>query len=133
MQHFDSFAQMQLDAERRVMEMQKRAMAAVEGSDPPSAIIPEPPREGRGSDVFEQHDANQGHNDRETNQKNTVSDHTEGISNESQKSETPLGGLLSGLNLSEDDSERALIIAILLLIREKADRNLIFLLLYLML
>lgn len=35
MQQFESFAQMQRDAERRVMEMQRRAMAAVADDAPP--------------------------------------------------------------------------------------------------
>lgn len=40
MQQFESFAQMQRDAERRVMEMQRRAMAAV-ADDAPPLFIPQ--------------------------------------------------------------------------------------------
>lgn len=121
MQQFNSFAQMQRDAERRVMEMQKRAMAAVESSDPPPVIIPEPAhREQELGKGGSQSQSETPHESPET-------------PDETQKNESPFNQLLPGLNLSEEDSERALLIAILLLIKGQADHNLIFLLLYLML
>ncbi len=105
MQQFESFAQMQHDAERRVMEMQKRAMAAVESADPPPIIIP--------------------HDEEETP---TVPP--------AAPTELPKTGatipFLPGLNLTDDDTERALLMALLLLIKDHADPQLIFLLLYLM-
>lgn len=118
MQQFDSFAQMQRDAERRVMEMQKRAMAAVESSDPPPIIIPEPT-----------HGSERDAADGAPTEMPAFSDET---AVQPAASPSPLNELFPGLNLSDEDAERALIIAVLLLIREQADRNLILLLLYLM-
>lgn len=103
MQQFDSFAQMQRDAEMRVMEMQKRARAAVDSYDPPPVIIEQPEEE---------------------------------ILDATEKNKSPgehAGLMLPGLQLSEEDSEQALILMILLLLmREKADERLIFALLYIL-
>lgn len=102
MQRFDDFAQMQRDAERRVMEMQKRAMAAVENTEVPpqtankQSSLPDknPPEPGR----------------------ETLNKH-----------------IIPGLNLSGEDSEKALLIMILfLLLREEADERLILTLLYIL-
>lgn len=104
MQHFDSFAQMQRDAERRVMEMQKRAMAAVENIENRPFREPPPPN-------------NEGQND----------------CRPTTPSEAPAQNILSSLGLSGEDSERALLIVIIiLLMREDADHRLILALLYIL-
>lgn len=113
MQQFESFAQMQRDAERRVMEMQKRAMAAVESSDPPPVIIP--------NDFV--------------SFSPLPDDAPSGVSQEPEEpkeTQTPAAPLLPGLPLTEEDSERALLLATLLLIKDHADPRLLFLLLYLL-
>ena len=113
MQQFDSFAQMQRDAERRVMEMQKRAMAAVEDSDPPPILLNAP-------------------TDRQEEEPSDLIEDSDELSDPPAGSLSPLNELFPNLNLSDEDAERALILAILLLVKEQADRNLILLLLYLL-
>lgn len=102
MQHFDDFAQMQRDAERRVMEMQKRAMAAVENTDiypqnsnKPSAQPNKKPPETR----------------REPPNKHII----------------PGLNLSEG-----DSEKALLIMILLLLLREEADERLILTLLYIL-
>ena len=103
MQQFDSFAQMQRDAALRVMEMQKRARIAVEQSDPPPVFIEAP----------------------ETEEPDNTASGTQ--------MPPPKNTILPGLELSEEDSERALVIMILLLLmREQADERLLFALLYIL-
>ena len=106
MQQFESFAQMQRDAAMRVMEMQRRAQAAMRNSPPPSGLpvmaecpgdspLCEPERE-------EIRPAVENHKPEKT-------------------------------EISQEDTERALITAILLLLmRENADERLIFALLYIL-
>lgn len=102
MQHFDDFAQMQRDAERRVMEMQKRAMAAIENTD----VLPQRP-----------------------NKPTTLPNKNP----PEPRYETPNKHIIPGLNLSGEDSEKALLIMILfLLLREEADERLILTLLYIL-
>lgn len=106
MQQFDSFAQMQRDAERRVMEMQKRAMAAVENVEAPPhrEAVPLPEKKEENNDC-----------------------------RPAPTSEQTTKSLLSLLNLSGEDSERALLIVIIiLLMREDADQRLIMALLYIL-
>lgn len=119
MQQFDSFAQMQRDAERRVMEMQKRAMAAVEGSDPPPILLAAPTADRDEGAPFD------------SAPPDSAESSDEGA-DPSSAPLSPLNELFPGLNLSDEDAERALILAILLLVREQADRNLVLLLLYLL-
>ena len=105
MQQFDSFAQMQRDAALRVMAMQKRARIAVENSDPPPVFIEAPEKE----------------------EPDNISGGTE------LTQPPPKNTILPGLELSEEDSERALVIMILLLLmREQADERLLFALLYIL-
>ena len=106
MQQFDSFAQMQRDAERRVMEMQRRAMAAVEKDEPKppcECIEKRPPvKPDKSKECFDK--------------------------------PNPRSHILPGFDLSGEDSERALLIVIiLLLLREDADERLILALLYILL
>ena len=106
MQHFDSFAEMQRDAERRVMEMQKRAMAAVENIEPPPHGEPLPP---------------------------SVKKDEPQDCRRTPPNEHPPQNLFSSLGLSGEDSERALLIVIIiLLMREDADHRLILALLYIL-
>lgn len=111
MQHFDSFAQMQRDAERRVMEMQRRAMAAVEKDEP------KPPRETAASELSITRPPAPPKKEEKFPDKPTSRSH-----------------ILPGFDLSGEDSERALLIVIiLLLLREDADERLILALLYILL
>lgn len=106
MQHFDDFAQMQRDAERRVMEMQRRAMAAVDSVEYPTQTNTPTQNDNSPIEIVEKH------------------------------SDTPSEALnpLKKLGLSDEDSESMmLIIIILLLLREEADERLIFALLYILL
>ena len=106
MQQFDSFAQMQRDAERRVMEMQRRAMAAVEKDEP------KPPCE-----CIEKRPPAQPDPSKDCHDKPNSHPH-----------------IPPGFDLSGEDSERALLIVIiLLLLRENADERLILALLYILL
>lgn len=106
MQHFEDFAQMQRDAERRVMEMQKRAMAAVENTD---------------ISLQEK---------REKNEKPVASHENP---HESHRAPLNKQHIIPGLNISDEDSEKALLIIILLLLlREDADERLILTLLYIL-
>lgn len=102
MQQFDSFAQMQRDAERRVMEMQKRAMAAVEV---PDAALPressEPPA-----------DLSPAEGKEETQQSNSVLSLPELSPEESERA--------------------LIIMILMLLLREQADERLILALLYIL-
>jgi hypothetical protein len=107
MQQFDNFAQMQRDAERRVMEMQKRAMAAVENTDMPP-ISPQTQDKAHDMPEFSQLKPHE--------KQHELPKHT-----------------FPELNLSDEDSERALLIMILfLLLREEADERLILTLLYIL-
>ncbi len=106
MQQFESFAQMQRDAAMRVMEMQKRAQAAMRQYEQPPEL---PVAAG---DSFSQ-------------------PLMEPVTENSEPPAENIGEELS--DASREDSELALITAILLLlIREKADQRLIFALLYIL-
>ncbi|MBQ9901871.1 MAG: hypothetical protein IJM51_05730 [Clostridia bacterium] len=112
MQQFESFAQMQRDAAMRVMEMQRRAQAAMRDS-PPQTLLPaaaEPPAD---SPLF---DPDRGEEPRREEMRNP------------DRQENPVKP-----ELSQEDTERALITAILLLLmRENADERLLFALLYIL-
>lgn len=112
MQQFDSFAQMQRDAAMRVMEMQRRAQAAVKGSVPtPPETLPIVPEEGEAlrEPEPEPEEGQLAAND--------------GQSDSSGQSADP-----------DEESERALVAAILLLLmKEKADERLLFALMYILL
>ena len=106
MQQFESFAQMQRDAAMRVMEMQRRAQAAMRPSPsmPGLPASAEPPED---SPLCEPETEDSG------------------LSGEIHKPEKP--------EISQEDTERALITAILLLLmRENADERLLFALLYIL-
>ncbi|MBQ5544053.1 MAG: hypothetical protein IIU00_00080 [Clostridia bacterium] len=107
MQQFESFAQMQRDAERRVMEMQKRAMAAVETSDPPPIIFPNAPASAPDDD-----------------------DGDLSFPEPSAPSEPP--DSTPPAETDREDAERALLLATLFLVKDHADPRLLFLLLYLL-
>ena len=104
MQQFDSFAQMQRDAAMRVMEMQKRAQAAMRNSaEPPGLPSQEVPAAADFSDSGPLMDPD------------------------------PVDFSPVPEEPSDDETEKALITAILLLLmREKADERLIFALLYIL-
>ncbi len=111
MQQFDSFAQMQRDAERRVMEMQRRAMAAVEKDSP------KPKPQSPVSECVEKRPP-------------APPERIEKCPDRPNERQN----ILPGLSLSGEDSERALLIVmILLLLREDADERLILALLYILL
>lgn len=106
MQQFESFAQMQRDAAMRVMEMQRRAQAAMRDPQSP-AVLP----------AVIDSDDNLPLCEPETEQAVPPAEHSQ-----SDKSE-----------ISQEETERALITAILLLlIRENADERLLFALLYIL-
>ena len=111
MQQFESFAQMQRDAERRVMEMQKRAMAAVETSDPPPVIFPNSPVSGCMDEAKD-------------------SPSPEPLPEVSAPSEPP--DSTPPAETDREDAERALLLATLFLVKDHADPRLLFLLLYLL-
>ena len=103
MNEFDSFAQMQRDAAMRVMEMQKRAQAAMrKAAEPPG--LP------------------------------AMTDASDDPLMEPDPTEVPAQTESSGqAKESDDEAEKALITAILLLLmREKADERLLFALLYIL-
>ena len=110
MQQFDSFAQMQRDAAMRVMEMQKRAQAAMRNPAEPPAVpdmagIPAINDSSDSDPLFEPAPAN------------------EVIQPADPEPGEP----------SDEEAEKALITAILLLLmREKADERLLFALLYIL-
>ena len=104
MQQFDSFAQMQRDAAMRVMEMQKRAQAAMRNSaeppDLPAQVVP------------------------------ATADFSD---NGPLTDPDPVDSAPVSEEHSDDEAEKALLTAILLLlIKEKADERLIFALLYIL-
>ena len=106
MQQFESFAQMQRDAAMRVMEMQRRAQAAMQNTEPQ----PELPA------VID------------------TADDSPLLEPENHPTDPPPeqhGNKMT--EISQEDTERALITAILLLLmRENADERLIFALLYIL-
>ncbi len=107
MQQFDSFAQMQRDAAMRVMEMQRRAQAAMRNSAPP----PDLPVAADISD-----------------NEPLMEPEEEEIQPAAEATEPETA------DISQEESERALVTAILLLLmRENADERLIFALLYILL
>ena len=119
MQQFESFAQMQRDAERRVMEMQKRAMAAVETSDPPPVIFSNPPVSGC---MDEAKDSPSPEPLPEVSEPSEPSEPSDGSSPVSPPPTEP----------DAEDAERALLLATLFLVKDHADPRLLFLLLYLL-
>jgi hypothetical protein len=103
MKEFDSFAQMQRDAAMRVMEMQKRAQAAIRHSEEPPGI---PATIDTTDDPLMEPASSADIAPAESKEQNVCTD---------------------------DEAEKALITAILLLLmREKADERLIFALLYIL-
>lgn len=122
MQQFESFAQMQRDAAMRVMEMQRRAQAAMQqdagltgvslpAGFPDRSPLEEPERFPDSPDNAPAFPQKRG-------------------TGEPGGQEADHPGALAP---SDDESERALITAILLLLmREKADERLIFALLYIL-
>lgn len=103
MNEFDSFAQMQRDAAMRVMEMQKRAQAAMRNAAEPPGL----PATTEAPDDPLMEPAP-----------------TDGL---------PQTGSVEQAKDSDEEAERALITAILLLLmREKADERLLFALLYIL-
>ena len=104
MQQFDSFAQMQRDAAMRVMEMQRRAQAAIRDRQCPETR-PAVVQQDDDSPLYEEEEQQTG------------------ILPEPEKPESK--------ELTPEETERALVTAILLLlIRENADERLLFALLY---
>jgi hypothetical protein len=122
MQQFESFAQMQRDAERRVMEMQKRAMAAVETSDPPPIIFPNAPASAPDDDD----------GDLSFPEPSAPDDNDGDLSfpEPSAPSEPP--DSTPPAETDREDAERALLLATLFLVKDHADPRLLFLLLYLL-
>lgn len=119
MQQFESFAQMQRDAAMRVMEMQRRAQAAMKSSPTPPGL-PVPAETGA---------------EPLTELPFAERQPEETASSAASPEASPSGEI--NANPAEEksakESERALITAILLLlIREKADERLIFALLYIL-
>ena len=121
MQQFESFAQMQRDAERRVMEMQKRAMAAVETSDPPPVIFPNPPVSG----CMDEAGDSSSPEPSELSELSELSEPSEPSDGSSPVSPPPT-------EPDAEDAERALLLATLFLVKDHADPRLLFLLLYLL-
>ncbi len=110
MQQFESFAQMQRDAAMRVMEMQRRAQAAMRNAAPPPAL-PALTQPDDASPLMEPETAQTGPH--------------QPVCEAHEPMNPP--------QISQDETERALITAILLLLmREKADERLIFALLYIL-
>lgn len=106
MQQFESFAQMQRDAAMRVMEMQRRAQAAMREKQPPDEL-PAVTDNGDDSPLRELE--------------------TEWIADAEEQKQPNTS------EISEEETERALITAILLLlIKENADERLLFALLYIL-
>lgn len=106
MQQFESFAQMQRDAAMRVMEMQRRAQAAMREKQPPDEL-PAVTDNGDDSPLRELE--------------------TEWIADAEEQKQPKTS------ENSEEETERALITAILLLlIKENADERLLFALLYIL-
>lgn len=107
MQQFESFAQMQRDAAMRVMEMQRRAQAAMRDSSSPPPELP----------AFMDSPSESPLSEPETEQIMPASEERE----------------FKKPEISQEDTERALVTAILLLLmRENADERLIFALLYIL-
>ena len=107
MQQFESFAQMQRDAAMRVMDMQRRAQAAMR-EQPPPAVLPTVIDAAEDSPLCEPE--------------------AECITaSEEEHNEPPKA------EISQEETERALITAIiLLLVKENADERLLFALLYIL-
>lgn len=105
MQQFESFAQMQRDAAIRVMEMQRRAQAAMRHSE--SSELPAAMDAAGDSPLCETE--------------------TKPVIPQTDKQ------IIKKPEISQEETERALITAILLLLmRESADERLIFALLYIL-
>ena len=101
MQQFESFAQMQRDAAMRVMEMQRRAQAAMRNAAPPPAL-PALTQPDDASPLMEPETAQTGPH--------------QPVCEAHEPMNPP--------QISQDETERALITAILLLLmREKADEK----------